>query len=65
MRVSIEIMDNEEWEPDEEFYVELYELKNGYPMKAKDTRVKITILDDDNSGILSFQSPIVKVSHYI
>jgi hypothetical protein len=48
-------MDNDEWEPDEEFTVELYELKTGYALKGKDTKCTITILDDDNPGILSFK----------
>ncbi|CDW86331.1 sodium calcium exchanger 1-like [Stylonychia lemnae] len=56
-KVPIKIMDNEEWEPDEEFSVELFDVKTGYAIKGKDVRSKITIIDDDNPGVLSFEFP--------
>jgi len=54
-------MDNEEWEPDEEFSVELFDFKTGYALKGKDVRCKITIIDDDNPGVLSFEKPEIRV----
>ena len=47
-------MDNDEWEPDKEFYVELYDPNTGYTLKGTDTRCTIMIIDDDNPGILTF-----------
>eukprot|EP00347_Sterkiella_histriomuscorum_P010084 403338741 len=53
-KLKIKIMDNEEWEPDEEFFVELYDYRTGYVLKGKDVKCSITIIDDDNPGALSF-----------
>lgn len=55
------ILDNDYWEPDKEFIIELYDNKTGYSHKAKDTVCKVTIMDDDNPGILAFEEPLVKV----
>ena len=47
-------MDDEGWEPDEDFYVQLYDEK-GLQFSGKDTRTKITILDDDKPGQICFK----------
>ncbi len=54
-KISIEIKDDDEWEPDKEFIVELYEPKTGYALNGKDTKCSITIIDDDNPGTLTFE----------
>lgn len=54
-------MDNDEWEPDEEFSVELYDPRTGYAIKGKDVKCSVTIIDDDNPGILSFLKAEIRV----
>lgn len=52
--IDIKIMDDEGWEPDEDFFVQLYD-ENGMQLSGKDTRTKITILDDDKPGQICFK----------
>ena len=52
--VSIKICDDEAWEPDEDFYVELYDEQTGERLEGEDTRTRVTILDDDRPGMLKF-----------
>ena len=54
--VAVKIIDDDQWEPDEDFYVELCD---GPGVDAKrlvgeDTRTRVTILDDDAPGMLVF-----------
>jgi solute carrier family 8 (sodium/calcium exchanger) len=60
--IKIKIVDDEGWEPDENFYVELYQ-KDGNDQKSKlpgqDTRTIVTIIDDDKPGNLSFGKRMV------
>lgn len=58
-KVSIDIIDDDDWEPDENFYVELYDTKSGQRLPGEDTRTTITIIDDDKPGNLSFAKRIV------
>lgn len=59
--VEIEIIDNEEWQPDLDFYIELYDPNQNTPsdniqrLSGDDTRCTITILDEDNPGKISFE----------
>jgi hypothetical protein len=53
MKIKIAIMDDDDWEPDEDFFVELYDTRTGYKLKGKDTRCTVTIIDDDKPGTLS------------
>lgn len=50
----VEIKDDDEWEPDEDFYVELYDLETKTRLVGEDTRTRVTILDDDKPGMLVF-----------
>ncbi len=59
--VSISIVDDEDWEPDEDFYVELYDPHSRISLEGIDTKTTITIIDDDKPGILSFETRSVKV----
>jgi len=52
--VSVKIKDDEEWEPDEDFYVQLYYSKDGKELEGKDTRTRVTIIDDDKPGQIVF-----------
>lgn len=53
----IAIIDDDEWEPDEDFYVELYDATNtdGLRLPGEDTRTRVTILDDDKPGMIVFK----------
>ena len=53
--VDIKIHDNAEWQPDMDFYVELYDTKSGQKLQGDDTECKITILDEDFPGKLGFE----------
>lgn len=57
-KVRVQIIDDEGWEPDEDFYLELYEPGNANKtrLKGEDTRTTVTIIDDDKPGIISFAS---------
>lgn len=52
--VSIDIVDDNEWEPDEDFYVELYDVNTQKRLEGKDTETIVTIIDDDQPGQLGF-----------
>lgn len=52
--VQIKIIDDENWEPDEDFFVELYNVSDGQRLMGEDTRTRITIMDDDRPGMLAF-----------
>lgn len=52
--VDIEIKDDEGWEPDEDFFVQIYDM-TGMQLSGKDSRCKITILDDDKPGQICFK----------
>jgi len=54
--VKIAIIDDEQWEPDEDFYVELYDLESGERLPGQDTRTRVTIMDDDRPGVLAFET---------
>lgn len=61
-KIQIEIVDDEEWNPDLEFYVELYDpSKEGHPrLPGDDTRCKVTILDEDFPGTLGFDETSIQ-----
>jgi solute carrier family 8 (sodium/calcium exchanger) len=55
--VQITIFDDEQWEPDEDFYVELFDPDQDEKprLPGADTRTTVTILDDDKPGVLAFK----------
>lgn len=53
--VMIGIKDDDNWEPDEDFYVELVDVNSEMRLVGEDTRTRITILDDDKPGMLVFE----------
>ena len=53
--IRVKIIDDEGWEPDEDFYVELYDPVTNLRLLGEDTRTRITILDDDKPGMLVFE----------
>ena len=52
--ISIVIVDDEAWEPDEDFFVQLYDVGTKQDLKGEDTRCRVTIMDDDGPGQLVF-----------
>jgi len=52
--IQVKIIDDDVWEPDEDFFVELYDKTTGIRLLGDDTRTRITILDDDKPGMLVF-----------
>lgn len=53
--VKVDIIDDEGWEPDEDFYVVLYDEGTGKQLHGEDARTRVTILDDDKPGMLVFE----------
>jgi len=53
--IKVEIIDDNEWEPDEDFLIELYDVNTSHKLKGKDTQTRVTIIDDDEPGKLGFQ----------
>lgn len=61
--VEVEIIDDEGWEPDEDFFIYLYAIDDDdkKQLAGDNTKTKVTILDDDKPGILGFKESIVRV----
>ncbi|KAK3913550.1 Sodium/calcium exchanger 2 [Frankliniella fusca] len=55
--VTVEILDDNQWEPTEEFFLKLTILDNGNSNVelGKISIMEVTILDDDDPGIVSFE----------
>ena len=63
-KVEVKIIDDDGWEPDENFFIELYDPNQGQTGKrlpGQDTRTVVTIIDDDKPGHLSFARKLVPV----
>ena len=58
-KISIDIVDDDSWEPDENFSVELYDPKTDQRLPGEDTRTIVTIIDDDKPGNLCFAKRLV------
>tara|TARA_B110000285_G_scaffold231556_1_gene300533 strand:+ start:1605 stop:1898 length:294 start_codon:yes stop_codon:yes gene_type:complete len=43
--IHVPIVDNNEWEPDLDFLVELYDINTGKRLSGDDTQTRVTILD--------------------
>ena len=52
---DVVIFDDEDWEPDEDFYVQLYDPYNMKELGGKDTKTRVTIIDDDKPGQICFK----------
>jgi hypothetical protein len=44
-KISIKIVENEDVEPDEDFFIELYDPGNNMVLLGSDVRTKVTIID--------------------
>ena len=45
--ITIQIFDDDVWEPDEDFFIQLCDPVSGAGLAGYDTRCKVTIIDDD------------------
>ena len=61
--IEVAIVDDNEWEPDEDFLIELYDLDTEDRLDGADTETRVTIIDDDEPGTLSFAQRSVKVTN--
>lgn len=52
--IKIKIFDDDEWEPDEDFYVDLHDAQSGDKLIGGDTSTRVTIIDDDKPGMIVF-----------
>ena len=59
--VEVKIIDDDTFEPDEDFYIEIYDPETGERLPGSDTRTKITIIDDDKPGKFGFSSRLLHV----
>lgn len=62
--VKVPIIDNDDWEPDLDFLVELYELghPNANRLPGEDTQTRVTILDEDTPGSFGFEETDLRVN---
>jgi len=61
-KISVQIIDDAEWEPDLDFFVELYDPNTLARLPGDDTRTRVTILDEDFPGTIGFLSTDVRVN---
>jgi len=53
--IEVAIKDDDDWEPDEDFFVQLKDADTGVNHKGKDCRTRVTIIDDDKPGQICFK----------
>jgi hypothetical protein len=46
----VTIYDDDNWEPDEDFFVQLKDADTGQNLHGQDTKTRVTIIDDDKPG---------------
>ena len=59
-KIQIQIIDDDIWEPDKDFLVQICN-EEGVRKEGSDTQCKVTILDEDNPGVIGFESRNIKV----
>jgi solute carrier family 8 (sodium/calcium exchanger) len=58
----VPIIDDSDWNPDLDFFVELYDPATMNRLVGEDTRTKVTILDEDFPGTIGFASTDIRVA---
>jgi len=48
------INDDDNWEPDKDFFLVLYNADSTEQLTGQDTRTRVTIIDDDKPGHIYF-----------
>jgi solute carrier family 8 (sodium/calcium exchanger) len=51
---DVGIKDDDNWEPDEDFFVQLYDVNTNAELVGHDTKTRVTIIDDDKPGQIAF-----------
>ena len=59
-KIQIAIVDDDIWEPDKDFLVQICN-EEGVRKEGSDTQCKVTILDEDNPGVIGFETRNIKV----
>ena len=54
MFVEIKIIDDDNWEPDKDFFIQLFNEHSNEQLAGVDTRTRVTIIDDDKPGHIYF-----------
>lgn len=60
--VTINIIDNEDWQPDLDFFIQIYDPMANTKLYGDDTECKVTILDEDFPGKLGFDKTEIVAS---
>lgn len=47
---DVKINDDDNWEPDEDFFCQLYDADTNSELVGADTKTRVTIIDDDKPG---------------
>lgn len=53
--ITVKIRDDDNWEPDEDFFCQLYDPNTHEELKGADTKTRVTIIDDDKPGQICFE----------
>ena len=53
--ISVKIYDDDNWEPDEDFLIQLVDAETGERLPGMDTETRVTIIDDDKPGQIAFE----------
>lgn len=61
--ISIAVIDNKDWQPDMDFYINIYDESFTDKLPGDDTECKITILDEDFPGKLGFENTEIIASN--
>jgi len=56
LKIEVQIIDDNQYEADEDFYVELFDPSTKAVLRGSDTVATVIIIDDDQPGSLEFQS---------
>mmetsp|Transcript_15526 Transcript_15526/g.20991 ORF Transcript_15526/g.20991 Transcript_15526/m.20991 type:complete len:257 (-) Transcript_15526:801-1571(-) len=56
IEVPVTIIDDDGWEPDEDFFVELYDPEYKTKLEGVDCKTTVTIIDDDEPGTFAFHA---------
>lgn len=53
---DVGINDDDDWEPDMDFYVQLFDPTSNEELVGQDTKTRVTIIDDDKPGQICFEN---------
>lgn len=57
----MKIVDDEEYEPEEEFYIELFDPETNKRLIGEDTITKVVIVDEAKEPVIGFKMTNIKV----